>query len=122
MWKLNLETIEEFLDRHGNDLDSLQIEDFHNLVSGLNDFFEEKSNMSIHNDYQIEIFASIALESTDIVHVMGSFHGKPMFSNVTISAKDEENDVAWYGLVRKFIIFQYILSFTHAYFIYTRYC
>ena len=77
-------------------------------MSGLDDFFEE-SNMSIGDDHQIETFASVALESSDIVRAIKNFHGKPMFSNVTISAKDEEgNGVTWYGLVS--IIFQCILT------------
>ena len=91
-----------------------QIEEFRNLVSELDDFFEEESNISIYDDYQIETFASVALESTDIVRATKSFHGKPMFSNVTISAKDEEgNSVTWYGLVS--IIFQRILMIFNTY-------
>jgi hypothetical protein len=99
LWKLNLVEIDE-LERHGSDLDSLEIEGFRNLVAGLDDFFEAESKMSISDDHQIETFASVALESSDIVRAMRNFHGKPMFSNVTISAKDEEgNGMTWYGLV-----------------------
>ena len=54
-------------------------------------FFEE-SNMSIGDDHQIETFASVVLKSSDIVRAIKNFHGKPMFSNVTISAKDEEKN------------------------------
>ena len=105
--------IDELLERHRNDLDQHQIEGFRNLVSGLDDFFEE-SNMSIGDDHQIETFASVALESSDIVRAIKNFHGKPMFSNVTISAKDEEgNGVTWYGLVS--IIFQRILTLFNTY-------
>ena len=100
MWKLNLSEIEKLIERHQNDLDLLEIEEYRNLVSGLDDFFEAESNMSIDDDHYMETFGSVALESSDIVHAMRKFHGKPMFSNVTISAKDkEENDVVWYGLV-----------------------
>ena len=91
LWKLNLVEIDELLERHRNDLDQHQIERFRNLVSELDDFFEE-SNMSIGDDHQIETFASVALESSDIVHAIKNFHGKPMFSNVTISAKNEEEN------------------------------
>jgi len=95
-----LNDINNLLERHENELDPLQIEGFRNLVSGLDDFFEEASNMSIHDDHQIETFTSVALESSDIVRAVKNFHGKPMFSNVSISAKDEEgNGVTWYGLV-----------------------
>ncbi|CAG8695313.1 6816_t:CDS:2 [Ambispora leptoticha] len=55
--------------------------------------------MSIHDDSWIEIFASAALESTDIICASPNFHGKPMFSNINVSAKNEENeDINWYGL------------------------
>ena len=82
-------------------------------MSELDDFFEE-SNMSIGDDHQIETFASVALESSDIVHAIKNFHGKLMFSNITISAKDEErNGVTWYGLVS--IIFQCILTLFNTY-------
>ena len=113
LWVLNLNEIDEFL-RNRNNLDQHQIEGFHNLVSELDDFFEEESNISIHDDHQIETFASVVLESTDIVRATKSFHRKPMFSNVTISAKDEEeNSVTWYGLVS--IIFQCILTIFNTY-------
>ena len=112
LWVLNLNEIDEFL-RNRNDLDQHQIERFRNLVSGLDDFFEE-SNMSIGDDHQIETFASVALKSSDIVRAIKNFHGKPMFSNVTISAKDEEgNGVTWYSLVS--IIFQRILTIFNTY-------
>ena len=92
--------IEKLIERHEKDLDPLEIEGYRNLVSELDDFFEAESNMSIDDNHQIETFASVALESSDIVRAMRKFYGKPMFSNVTISAKDEEgNDVTWYGLV-----------------------
>ena len=113
LWVLNLNEIDEFL-RNRNDLDQHQIEGFRNLVSGLDDFFEEESNISIHDDHQIETFAFVALESTDIVRATKRFHRKPMFSNVTISAKNEEgNSVTWYGLVS--IIFQRILMIFNTY-------
>ena len=113
LWKLNLVEIDELLERHRNDLDQHQIKGFRNLVSGLDDFFEE-SNMSIGDDHQIETFASVALESSDIVRAIKNFHGKPMFSNITISAKDEEGyGVTWYGLVS--IIFQRILTLFNTY-------
>jgi hypothetical protein len=100
LWKLNLSEIEEFIKQHKKDLDPLEIEGYRNLVSGLDDFFEAESNMSIDDDHYMETFGSVALESSDVVRAMRKFHGKPMFSNVTISAIDEEeNDVAWYGLV-----------------------
>ena len=77
-----------------------QIEGLRNLVIGLDDFFEEESNMSIHNDHRVETYSSVALESTDIVRVTGQFHGKLMFSNVIVSADGAEgNETIWYGLV-----------------------
>jgi len=89
-------------------LHQLQIEGYRNLLNGLDEFFEEESNLSnisIHDDSRIETFISVALESTDIVYATSSFHGKEMFSDVIVSAKDEEgNEVNWYGRVRMFRI------------------
>ena len=77
-----------------------QIEGLRNLVIGLDDFFEEESNMLIHDDHRVEAYSSVALKSTNIVCTTGQFHGKPMFSNVIVSAKDAEgNETSWYGLV-----------------------
>jgi len=102
LWTFNLENIDDFLQDREKNLHPLQIEELRNLVVGLNDFFEEESNMSIHDDHRVETYSSVALESTDILHATGQFHGKPMFSNVIVSAKDAEgNKTVWYGLVRK---------------------
>ena len=101
---LKLMGINEFLLLHKSNLHHLQIEEYSNLLNGLNEFFEEESNLSnisIHNDSRIETFTSVALESTDIVHATSSFHGKEMFSDVIVSTKDEKgNEVNWYGRVR----------------------
>ena len=55
--------------------------------------------MSIDNDAQMKFFALAALNSIDIICTTAKFHEKPMFSNVVISAKVDEKDVNWYGLV-----------------------
>ena len=105
---LKLTEIDEFLLSHRSNLHQLQIEGYRNLLNGLDEFFEEESNLSnisIHDNNRIETFTSIALESTDIVHATSSFHGKEMFSDVIVSAKDKEgNEVNWYGRVRMFRI------------------
>ena len=98
MWTINLEDLDDFLKKN-KDIDSLQKEGLQNLLTGLDEFFEEESTMSIDDDAQMEFFASAALDSTDIICATTKFHRKPMFSNVVISAKVDEKDVNWYGLV-----------------------
>ena len=93
-----MEDLDDFLKKN-KDIDSLQKEGLQNLLTGLDEFFEEESTMSIDDDAQMEFFASAALDSTDIIHATAKFYGKPMFSNVVISAKVDEKDVNWYGLV-----------------------
>ena len=39
--------------------------------------------------YQMEAFASVSLESTDIVCASPSFHGDSFCSNVVVSGADE---------------------------------
>ena len=88
---LKLMEIDEFLLAHKSNLHHLQIEGYHNLLSGLAEFFEEESDRSIHNDHQIKTFSSVVLKSTDIVYATSNFHGKSIFSNVIISANNEEH-------------------------------
>jgi hypothetical protein len=93
-------------------LDPLQAEGFQNLLTGLDDFFEVESTVSLDEDNRIEIFSSVSLESTDIIRTTSNFHGKPMFSNVTVSAPDNQgNELNWYGLVSiSFILLIYTYS------------
>ena len=90
MWSLNLEGLDDFLEKNKNNLDPLQVEGFQNLLTGLDEFFDEESIMSIDEDNRIEIFSSVSLESMDIICAMSSFHGAPMFSNVIVSSGNEE--------------------------------
>ena len=93
-------------------MDPLQAEGFQNLLTGLDDFFEVESTVSLDEDNRIEIFSSVSLESTDIIRATSNFHGKPMFSNVTVSAPDNQgNELNWYGLVSiSFILLIYTYS------------
>ena len=81
------------------DIDSLQKEGLQNMLTGLDEFFEEESSMSIDDGAWMEFFASAALDSTNIICATTKFHRKPMFSNVVISAKVDEKDINWYSLV-----------------------
>ena len=92
-----MEDLDDFLQKNQDNIDPIQIEGFQNVLTGLDEFFEEESTMSVHDDSRIEVFSSAALESTDIIRASPSFHEKPMFSNVIVSAK---RDMNWYSLVR----------------------
>ena len=59
MWTINLEDLDDFLKKN-KDIDSLQKEGLQNLLTGLDEFFEEESTMSIDDDAQMEFFASAA--------------------------------------------------------------
>jgi len=71
LWSFNLENMDDFLQNREKNLHPLQIEGLRNLVIGLDDFFEEESNMSIHDDHRVETYSSVALENTDIVRATG---------------------------------------------------
>ena len=43
------------------------------MLTGLDEFFEEESTMSVYDDSQIEVFSSAALESTDIIRASQFF-------------------------------------------------
>jgi len=42
--------LDDFLQKNIDKMDPLQIEGFQNLLTGLDEFFEEESFMSIHDD------------------------------------------------------------------------
>ena len=105
MWVLNLENLDNFLEENKNNLDPLQIDGFQNLLSGLDEFLEEESIVSLNESHRMEIFSSAVLESTDIIRATSSFHGKPIFTNVIISSYDGESVINWYGLVSIYYIF-----------------
>jgi len=98
LWTLKLNDIDHFLS-HNKDMNMLHIEGFQNMLIGLDEFFEEESNITIHDNHRVEVFSSASLESTDIICAIFNFHGKSIFSNVVICAKEDNNDVNWYSMV-----------------------
>lgn len=88
----------------------LQIEGFQNLLTSLDEFFEEESATSINDDNHIELFSSASLESTDIIRATSSFHGSPMFSNVIVNGSNGEEEIKWYGLVSINILISYSIN------------
>jgi len=94
-----LEDLGYFIQRNMDNLDPLQIEGFHTLLMGLDEFFEEESITFIDNNHRLELFSSAVLESMDIIHSSSNFHGKPSFSNIIVSGKEEDKETIWYGMV-----------------------
>ena len=82
-----------------DNLDSLQIEGFHTLLMGLDEFFEEESITFIDNNHRLELFSSAILESIDIIRSSSNFHGKLSFSNIIVSGKKENKKTIWYDIV-----------------------
>ena len=99
MWTLSLEDLDDFLEKNKNNFDPLQVEGFQNLLSALDEFFEEEPISTLNDFNQIEMFSSASLESTDIIRATSSFHGKSIFSNVIVSSFENEEEINWYGLV-----------------------
>jgi hypothetical protein len=91
--------LDSFIQKNISNLNPLQIEGFHSLLIGLDEFFDDESNAFINDDHRLELFSSAALESTDIIRASSNFHGSPSFSNVIISGIYENEEVNWYGLV-----------------------
>ena len=88
--------IDDFVNDNKEKLHMLQIEAFQKLTTSLEKFFNQPGQAKNINTYQVQTFASIALESTDIIRSTNCFHGNPMFSNVEISGKEEQ---LWYSVV-----------------------
>jgi len=50
LWSLGLNELDDFLENNKNNLDPLQVEGFQNLLTGLDEFFEEESVTSLTNN------------------------------------------------------------------------
>jgi hypothetical protein len=110
LWSLGLNELDDFLENNINNLDPLQVEGFQNLLTGLDEFFEEESVTSLTDDNRMEMFSSASLESTDIIRATSNFHGSPMFSNVIINGSNSEEEINWYGLVSIDIFISYSIN------------
>jgi hypothetical protein len=93
LWSLSLEKLNDFLENNKNNMDLLQVEGFQNLLTGLDEFFEEESVMSLNDDNRIELFNSAILESTDIIQATSSFHRSLIFSNIIINSNNGEEEI-----------------------------
>ncbi|RIB13987.1 hypothetical protein C2G38_2196350 [Gigaspora rosea] len=93
LWSLSLDELDDFLENNKNNMAPLQIEGFQDLLTGLDEFFEEESATSINDDNRIKLFSSAFLESTDIIRAISSFHGSPMFSNIIVNGSNEEEEI-----------------------------
>ena len=85
MWSLGLNELDNFLENNKNNLDPLQVEGFQNLLTGLDEFFEEELVMFLINDNCMKMFSSASLESTDIIWAISNFYRSLMFSNIIIN-------------------------------------
>ena len=110
LWSLGLNELDDFLENNKNNLNSLQVEGFQNLLTGLDEFFEEESVTSLTDDNRMEMFSSASLESTDIIQATSNFHGSLMFSNVIINGSNREEEINWYGLVSIDIFISYSIN------------
>ena len=93
VFRLLLPKINEFIQNPTCPLDELQCLGLYYLEETITGFV---SRLEGNKVYQIEAFNSVALESTDIIHAASDFHGKPMFSNISVTG---EAGMPWYALV-----------------------
>jgi len=97
LWELNVSEIESKVSqiKQDGDIHRLYKEGFDNLRAGFEEFLTENNITCDDESGYFKIYSSVAVESTDIIRTVGSFHGNEWFSNVVVSS--EEND--WYGKV-----------------------
>ena len=93
MWTLSLDELDDFLKNNKNNMNSLQIEGFQNLLTGLDEFFEEEPISSLNDFNRMQVFSLASLESTNIICTIASLHGSPMFSNVVISSYENNEEI-----------------------------
>ena len=99
MWTLSLDELDDFLKNNKNNMNPLQIEEFQNLLTSLDKFFEEEPISSLNDFNRMQVFSSASLESTDIICATSSFHSKSIFSNIIVSGFENEEEINWYSLV-----------------------
>jgi hypothetical protein len=101
-----LEAVEEIIESCRN-LESLwnpyYIEGLQSLVVALGSFLNTPSQWSTNHDV-IKLYDTIRLESSEILRASGDFQGKEWFSNITVTAADDQqhyrsDEGAWYGKV-----------------------
>jgi hypothetical protein len=102
LWEFNVNEIATKVSqiKQDDDIHHLYKEGFDNLRAGFDKFLTE-NNVNYDDEFgHLNIYSSVAVESTDIVRTAASFYGNEWFSNVIVSS--EETD--WYGKVYIFLI------------------
>jgi hypothetical protein len=82
------------------------IEGLSHIISTLDTFLDTSSQDSENDEFCIRIYDAVHLESGDILRTAGNFQGKEWFSNVAVTAAEDQaqyssDEGSWYGKVSK---------------------
>ena len=81
--------------KQDDDIHRLHKEGFDNLLDGFDEFITENV-VTFDNEFgYFKIYSTIAVESTDIIWIAGSFYGNDWFSDIVVSSEE----TMWYGKV-----------------------
>jgi hypothetical protein len=107
LWELSLDAIDskiESLKRSENPPHQYIIEGLSQIISTLDIFLDASSQDSESEDFRIQIYDAVHLESGKVLRTSKEYQGKEWFSNVAVTpAEDQEqyrsDEGAWYGKV-----------------------
>ncbi|CAG8576683.1 14044_t:CDS:2, partial [Dentiscutata heterogama] len=112
LYELKLDAIETRVNslKSSNQTHPNFIEGLSQLIPALNAFLDMSSQDSVSENFFIKIYDSVHLESGEILRASDSFQNKEWFSNVAVSAAEdqvqyESDDGIWYGKVLIFLRF-----------------
>ena len=71
-----------------NDIDDRMITGFSNFLECLNLY--KTDNFEISNESKVTIYGTITLENGAIIRATSSYHGRPLFSNVSVCMNSDE--------------------------------
>lgn len=107
LWELSLDAIDlkiESLKRSENPPHQYIIEGLSQVITTLDTFLDASSQDSESEDFRIQIYDAVHLESGRVLRTSKEYQGKEWFSNVAVTpAEDQEqyrsDEGAWYGKV-----------------------
>ncbi|CAG8679312.1 24484_t:CDS:2, partial [Dentiscutata erythropus] len=112
LWELKLDAIDEKVKslKSSNQIHPNYIEGLSEIVPALYAFLDTPSQDSVSEDFYVKVYDTVHLESGEILRTSDNFQGKEWFSNVAVSAAEdqiqyESDEGIWYGRLLIFLRF-----------------
>ncbi|CAG8632496.1 20059_t:CDS:2, partial [Racocetra fulgida] len=92
LWELKLDAINAKVNslKNLNQTHPNYIEGLSEIISALDAFLDTSSQDSESKDFYIKVYNTVHLESGEILRTSDSFQGKEWFSNISVSAAEDQ--------------------------------